>query len=137
MLNIASCNLSTGSPLFTFKYTGVVFHVPNVPPNRYLNILSRVWILSPSFKDKRWNFLVMTLFRSKFSYLAYNIIHICRVELIVVSDSKHSLTYELVKYYSIIKNLYVKYVKSFIILTIGDDYLLNGPLTPIIMLHPG
>ena len=65
----------------------------------------------------------MTLFRSDFSYFASKIIRILRVKLIVPSDSRHSLTYALIKDYSVLTLLSVKGLKSYVLTsTIGAEH---------------
>ena len=70
----------------------------------------------------------MTLFRSSFLYLASKNLGILRVELIVPSESRHSLTYALIKYSYGLTLFYVKGLKSYVLkFTIGAEHYLNGP----------
>ena len=79
-------------------------------------------------------FFVMTLFRSAFSYFASNILCICRVQFIMIPDSKHSLTYELRNDSYSLTTLSVKDVSSlFLTSSIGAKESFEGPSLAIMM----
>ena len=73
----------------------------------------------------------MNLFRSAFSYFASKTIFIPNVEIIVPSDSRHSLTYALIEESSGLTLWSVKVLNSYVMIsTIGADHPLNCPSTP-------
>ena len=66
-----------------------------------LQLLSEeIEVFKCSYGDRCWHYLVITLLRFNFLYLAYNIIRIHRVELTVLYELKVYSTYKLLKDYS-------------------------------------
>ena len=76
----------------------------------------------------------MTWFRSDFLYLASKILRILRAELILPSDSRHLSAYVLIKYSSGLTFVFVKCLKSYVIMSnICSDHPLNGPSLHMMM----
>ena len=83
---------------------------------------------------KCWHCLPITWFRSAFLHLSSKILRILRVELIVPSYLRNSLTYALIKDSSGLTLLYIKSLKSYVMMsTIGADHPMNFPSPPKIM----
>ena len=104
-INISSCTISTGygrdhtgfASSFNSKFTGLLVHGPNIPLIYFSIVLIRARSLLRYSVSRSFQCLVITFFKSDFLYFAYNFLWISQVQLTLLSELKHYLTYTVIQ----------------------------------------